>query len=336
MKPKTILLTGGCGFAGSHFVEGILKETDWEIVILDGLNYAGDPNRLTSMSNWEKDKHRVKFIWWDLRSEIPFSIEKEIGEVDYVLHLAAETHVDRSIADPKKFIIVNVLGTYHLLDYLKLHPNIKKFIYFSTDEVFGPIINGTFKEDARHAPGNPYAATKAAAEDICLSFANTYKLPIIITNTMNLYGERQHPEKFIPLVIRKVLNGETVTIHADSTKTKAGIRYYIHCRNAWKAVQFILEKTDEFIEVKNPSKGRFNIVGEKEMDNLSLAQFIANVMGKPLKYELVDFHSSRPGHDLRYGLNGEKLKSLGFTFPVSFEESLTKTINWTLAHRNWL
>ena len=332
---KRILITGACGFAGHHFVEGILKETDWEIIILDGLNYAGDPNRLTNMGVWEQQKHRVKFIWWDLRSEIPFSIEKEIGEVDYILHMAAETHVDRSITNPKAFILTNILGTYHLLDYIKIHP-VKKFIYFSTDEVYGPIAEGAFKEDARHAPGNPYAATKAAAEDLCLSFANTYKLPIIITNTMNLYGERQHPEKFIPLVIRKILSGEVVTIHADPTKTKAGIRFYIHCRNAWKAIQFILEETNEFIDVKKPSQGRFNIVGEKEIDNLSLAQFIASVIGKPLVYEMTDFHSSRPGHDLRYGLDGTKLKNLGFKFPKTFEESLTNTINWTLTHRDWL
>jgi dTDP-glucose 4,6-dehydratase len=330
-----LLLTGGTGFCGHHFVEAILKETDWDIVILDGLNYAGDPNRLMDIDVWEQQKHRVKLVWWDLRSEIPFSIEKEIGEVDYVVHLAAETHVDRSITNPKQFILTNILGTYHLLDYIKLHP-VKKFIYFSTDEVFGPIAEGTWKEDARHAPGNPYAATKAAAEDICLSFANTYKLPIIITNTMNLYGQRQHPEKFIPLVIRKVLNGEMVTIHADPTKTKAGIRFYLHCRNAWKAIQFILEKTDEFISVKNPTQGRFNIVGEKEIDNLALAKFIADTVGKSLNYELVDFHSSRPGHDLRYGLDGSKLKNLGFTYPKTFEESLKDTINWSLKNRKWL
>ena len=330
-----ILITGGTGFAGHHFIEGILKETDWEIVVLDGLNYAGDPNRLTNTGIWKKEKHRVKFVWWDLRSEIPFSIEKAIGEVDYVIHMAAETHVDRSITDPKPFIMTNVLGTYHLLDYIKIHP-VKKFIYFSTDEVYGPIAEGTFKEDARHAPGNPYSATKAAAEDLCLSFANTYKLPIIITNTMNLFGERQHPEKFIPLVIRKVLNGETVTIHADPTKTKAGIRFYLHCRNAWRATRFILEKTNEFISVKNPAQGRFNVVGEKEIDNLTLAQFIAKVVGKPLAYEMTDFHSSRPGHDLRYGLDGSKLKSLGFEFPKTFEQSLTNTINWSITHRDWI
>lgn len=330
-----ILITGGAGFIGHHFIEAILKETDWEVVILDGLNYAANPNRLTNISNWCAEKHRVKFIWWDLRSEINFSIEKEIGEVDYVVHLAAESHVDRSITDPKKFILANILGTYHLLDFIKLHP-VKKFIYFSTDEVYGPITKGAFKEDARHAPGNPYSATKAAAEDICLAFANTYNLPIIITNTMNVFGERQHPEKFIPMVIRKVLNGELITIHSNKEKTKAGSRFYIHARNAWKAIQFILENTDEFIEVKNPSKGRFNIVGEKEVDNLELAQFISNIVGKPLVFEMVDFHSSRPGHDLRYGLDGTKLKSFGFTYPKSFEESLTKTINWQLEHRDWL
>jgi dTDP-glucose 4,6-dehydratase len=330
-----ILITGGTGFAGHHFIEGILKETDWEVVILDGLNYAGDPNRLTSMSNWERDKHRVKFIWWDLRSEIPFSIEKEKGEVDYIVHLAAETHVDRSITNPKPFILTNILGTYHLLDYIKLHP-VKKFIYFSTDEVFGPIAEGGWKEDARHAPGNPYSATKAGAEDLCLAFANTYKLPIIITNTMNLFGERQHPEKFIPLVIRKTLKGEKVTIHSDPSKIQAGIRFYIHCRNAWKAIQFILESTNEFIDVKNSAQGRFNVVGEKEIDNLTLARFVADTVGKPLNYEMVNWHESRPGHDLRYGLNGEKLANLGFKFPSTFEKSLTKTINWTLSHREWL
>jgi dTDP-glucose 4,6-dehydratase len=287
------------------------------------------------MDIWEKEKHRVKFVWWDIRSEINFSIEKEIGDIDYVIHLAAESHVDRSIQNPKPFIMTNILGTYHLLDYIKVKP-VKKFIYFSTDEVYGPIMEGGWKEDARHAPGNPYSATKAAAEDLCLAMANTYGLPIIITNTMNVFGERQHPEKFIPLCIRKILNGETITIHSNKDKTKAGSRYYIHARNALKAILFILNNTNEFLDVKNPSKGRFNVVGEKEVDNLELAKFIADVVGKPLSYEMVDFHSSRPGHDLRYGLDGTKLKSLGFEYPTTFEQSLTNTINWQLNHRNWL
>jgi len=335
MQKTRILLTGGTGFIGAHFVEAILKNTNWEIVLLEGLNYAANPGRLEG-GYWEENKYRVKFVYWDLRSEFNYYIEEQIGEVDYVVHLAAESHVDHSIKDPKRFALTNIIGTINLMDWARLHCP-KKFIYFSTDEVYGPIMEGGWKEDSRHAPGNPYAAAKAGAEDMCLAYANTYKLPIVITNTMNVFGERQHPEKFIPLVIRKVLAGEEVVIHSDPTKTKAGSRFYIHARNAWEAIRFILEKTDETIDVKDPSKGRFNVVGDREVDNLTLAQFIADTIGKELIYSMVDFHSSRPGHDLRYGLDGTKMKSLGFTYPKSFEETLKKTINWTTAHKDkWL
>lgn len=331
-----LLLTGGCGFVGSHLVEHFLKNTDWEIVILDCINYAGNINRLTDMGPWEKEGHRVKFVWHDLRSPINEQIKKSIGEVDYILHMAAESHVDNSIADPMKFVMSNVVGTGNMLQFARELPNLKRFIYFSTDEVFGPISEGTHKEDQRHAPGNPYSATKAGAEDLCLAFANTYKLPIVITNTMNIIGERQHPEKFVPLVIKKVLNGEKVQIHSTPDLSKAGIRFYLHARNAAAAILYILQNTTENIEVKKPSQGRFNIVGEKEIDNLTFAQIIASVIGKPLVYEMINFHESRPGHDLRYGLDGTKLKNLGFEFPRSFEQSLEKTIKWTLENPKWL
>lgn len=330
-----ILITGATGFIGHHFVEAILKTTDWEIVMLDGLTYAGNPTRLREISIWEQEKHRTKFVWWDLKSPLTFSTEKEIGEVDYVIHLAAESSVDRSIKDPMTAVLGNIVGTANLLDWARLHP-VKKFIYFSTDEVYGPIDKGTWKETARHAPGNPYSATKAAAEDLCLAYANTYKLPIVITNTMNVMGERQHPEKYIPLVIKKVLAGEELTIHANPDRTKAGSRFYIHARNAFEAIKFIIGNTNETISVKEPSKGRYNIVGDEEVDNLTLAQKIANILEKELKYEMVDFHSSRPGHDIRYGLDGSKLKSLGFDYPKSFDETLTRTVEWYLEHKEWL
>lgn len=335
MSNTRILLTGSTGFIGSHFVEAILRETDWEIVMLDGLTYAGNPTRLKEIDVWEREKHRTKFVWWDLKSPLTFSTEKEIGEVDYVVHLAAESSVDKSIKDPAGCVLGNVMGTVNLLDWSRLHP-VKKFIYFSTDEVYGPIDEGTWKEESRHAPGNPYSASKAAAEDICLAYANTYKLPIVITNTMNVMGERQHPEKYIPMVIKKILNGETVTIHANPEKTKAGSRFYIHARNAFKAIKFILESTNETVKVKNPSEGRFNIVGDEEIDNLTLAQKIAGIIGKDLKYEMVDFHSSRPGHDTRYGLDGSKLKSLGFNYPKTFDETLKNVVEWYLLHKEWL
>jgi dTDP-glucose 4,6-dehydratase len=145
---------------------------------------------------------------------------------------------------------------------------------------------------------------------------------------MNVFGERQHYEKFIPMIIRKVLDGGMVTIHSDPTKTISGSRFYIHARNVANAVMFLLDKGE--------IRDKYNVVGEKEVSNLEMAQFIAKVIGKELKYEMVDFHSSRPGHDLRYALDGTKMKQMGWNIPINFEDSLTKTVNWTLANKKWI
>lgn len=326
---KTILITGGCGFVGHHLIEGVLKKTDWQIIIIDRLDISGNLKRLTDMEIWEEQKHRVKFIWWDLKAEINNPVKKEIGEVDYIWHLAASSHVDRSIKDPMLFVMDNVVGTCNLLNFTRTLENLKQFIYFSTDEVFGPAPEGVFyKEWDRYKSGNPYAATKAGAEELCIAYENTYKLPIIITHTMNVCGERQHSEKLIPLCIKKILKGEKVLIHADETKTKSGSRKWIHARNVCSALLFLIEK--------GKSGDKYNIVGEKEVSNLEMARFVARVIGKELRYEMVDFHSSRPGHDLRYSLDGTKMKDMGWELPKTFEQSLEKTINWTLKHQEWL
>lgn len=324
-----VLITGGAGFIGHHCIEGVLKKTDWQIVIIDRLDISGNTKRLTDIEIWEKEKHRVKFIWWDLKSEINPQIKKEIGEVDYIWHLAASSHVDRSISDPLSFVMDNVVGTCNLLNYARTLSNLKLFINFGTDEIFGPAPEGVFyKEWDRYKSGNPYSATKAGAEELCIAFANTYKIPIICTHTMNVFGERQHPEKFIPLVIKKVLSGEKVLIHADKTRTKSGARMWIHARNVCKALLFLTEK--------GKIGEKYNIVGEKEVSNLEMAQFIAKIVGKELKYEMVDFHSSRPGHDLRYALDGIKMKNMGWQLPKTFEQSFEKTIKWTLENKKWL
>ena len=325
-----VLITGMTGFIAHHIVEDILKNTDWEIVGLDRLDLSGTFHRLTHIKSWEKEKHRVSFAFHDLKAPINQFVANRLGKVDVILHLAASTHVDRSIDNPMEFVLDNVVGTVNLLDYARAHP-VKQFLYFSTDEVFGPAPEGVaYKEWDRYNSGNPYAASKAGGEEMCLSYANTYKLPVFITHTMNVFGERQHPEKFIPMVIRKVLNGEQVTIHANKEKTKAGSRFYIHCRNVAVAVRFLLEKAE--------TGEKYNVVGEKEGDNLELAQFIAGVVGKPLKYEMVDFHSSRPGHDLRYALDGSKLAGMGWAPPKTFEQNMKKTVEWYLApeNREWL
>jgi len=322
-----VLITGGCGFIGSHFVEHFLKNTDWEIVVLDRLNYASlGFDRLRDIKAFN-DK-RVLILTADFTKPITDGLKKEIGRVDYILHLGGETHVDNSIKNPEPFVMSNVVGTMRMLD-LARSLDIKWFNFFSTDEVMGPAPEGVFyKEWDRYNSANPYAATKAGAEELCLAYANTYKVPLFITHTMNCFGERQHPEKFIPMTIKKVLDGETVFIHSDPTKTKSGSRFYIHCRNVASAVHFLLEKAQQ--------RDKYNIVGEKEMTNLEVAQFIADVIGKPLKYEMIDFHSSRPGHDLRYALDGSKMKSMGWELPKNFEESLEKTIKWYLNNPRWL
>jgi dTDP-glucose 4,6-dehydratase len=329
MKQKNkVLITGGAGFIGSHLVEGLLKKTNWEIVILDRLDLSGNLERLRDIEIWEKEKSRVKFVWWDLKSEINNYTKKVIGKVDYIWHLAASSHVDRSIENPLLFVMDNVVGTCNILNFARQIKNLKLFINFNTDECFGPAKKGVYyKETNRHNPTNPYSASKVGQWALGVAFENCYKVPIINTYTMNVFGERQHPEKFIPMVIKKTLAGKKVTIHADKSKTTAGQRHYIHARNVCSALLFLTEK-------KYTGYDEFNIVGEKEVNNLFLAKFIAKTIGKELKYEMTDFHSSRPGHDLRYALNGEKLKKIGFKYPKTFEESLRNTIKWTANPKN--
>ena len=324
-----IIVTGGCGFIGHHFVEHIFNNTDWEIIIIDKLSYASKGlDRLRDTQTLVDD--RIKIFTNDIVNPIPYGIVREIGpDVDYIVHMAAETHVDNSIQNPKLFLDNNIQSTLNMLEYARTIPNLKMFFYFSTDEVFGPALNDTlFKEWDRHKPTNPYSASKSAAEQICIAYENTYKTPLLIVNVMNAFGERQHIEKYIPLCIKKILNNEKIYIHSYPDKKSSGTRFYIHGRNIAAAVLFL---------IKNGTIGeKYNISGEKEVSNLEMAQLIAKIMNKPLDYEMVDFHSSRPGHDLRYGLDGTKLFAMGFELPVNFEESLAKMVKWTLENPQWL
>ena len=324
-----IIITGGCGFIGHHFVEHIYKNTDWEIIIFDKLTYASMGfSRLRDTDTL--DSKRVKVFCYDLVNPISEGLKKEIGnDIDYIVHMAAETHVDNSIKEPELFINNNINSTVKLLEYAKTLKNLKIFFYFSTDEVFGPALGDTlYKEDDRHRPTNPYSASKSAAEQICVAYENTYKIPLMVVNVMNAFGERQHVEKFIPLCIKRILNNQKIYIHSYPNKEKSGTRFYIHARNIASAVLFL---------IKNGKIGdKYNITGEKEVSNLEMAQSIAKIIGKELNYEMVDFHSERPGHDLRYGLDGSKLINLGWKLPLNFEESLTKTVKWTLENQKWL
>jgi dTDP-glucose 4,6-dehydratase len=340
------LITGGAGFIGHHVAAHFLHNTEWDLVFLDRLDLSGNLNRLQELifSDHPEWRKRCKWIFHDLKAPMNPQLIAQVGPVDFVFHMAASTHVDRSITHPLEFVYDNVVGTANLLEYCRAVQPREKIVYFSTDEVFGPAspksdpVSGgdgkyprtqwDYREWDRYRSANPYAATKAGGEELCIAYHNTYGLPILITHCMNVFGERQSPEKFIPMTVKRTRDQELVIVHADKTKTKAGSRYYIHARNVADAVLTVVDK--------GSPGDKYNIVGEKEMDNLELAKLIAGYVGKPLLYEMVDFHSSRPGHDLRYSLDGAKLATMGWKPPVSFEESMERVVKWTLDNPRWL
>ena len=334
---KTILITGGAGFIAHHVIEKILNETDWNIVTLDRLDFSGNLNRLMEVVGYAH-QGRVKVVHHDLKAELNPQIRSLVGKVDYIAHLAAGSHVDRSIDYPMEFILDNVMGTANILEFARTQDNLERFIYFSTDEIFGPAPGGVkYKENDRYNSTNPYSASKAGGEELVVAYENTYKLPAIITHTMNVFGERQHPEKYIPMCIKRARDGEVITIHSNAEKTKAGSRHYIHAKDVADALMFLLPYDVSGLE--NDFGGakcqKFNIVGATELDNLALARMIADIQGKTLKYEMVDFHSQRPGHDLRYALDGTKMKNMGWE-PQPVKQRLEEVVNWTLNNERWL
>ena len=341
MVMKKVLITGGAGFIAHHIIAHILKNTDWEIVTLDRLDISGNLNRLHEILNQLsiQEKRRLKIVFHDLKAEINSQISSQIGKPDIILHLAAASHVDRSIVYPMEFVQDNVIGTVNLLDFSRTLKNLERFVYFSTDEIFGNAPTGvSYKEYDRYNSTNPYSASKAAAEEFCVAYENTYKLPIYITHTMNVFGERQHPEKFIPMVIQRVRDAQKVFVHSNEEKTKAGSRHYIHAEDVADGLMFILNLKNykHKGDFGNASCPKFNLVGPEEIDNLSLAQSIAKIQSKELIYELIDNHSSRPGHDLRYSLSPELLKTLGWEPKIKLSIRIEEVVNWSLKNKHWL
>ncbi len=329
MKTKHILITGGAGFVGHHIILYYLKNTNYKITSLDRLDFSGSYKRIDQIigenKNWAK---RLRIVWHDLKANINPIVAKQINNPDIILHIAAASHVDRSIEDPMSFVMDNIVGTVNILDYAKKLKKLSKFLYFSTDEVFGPAPNKIkFKENDRYNSGNPYAASKAGAEEMCMAYQNTFNIPIIITHTMNVIGERQHPEKYLPKIISCIQSKKILNIHSNKSRTKPGSRFYIHAQDVADAINFILNN--------GKVNQKYNIVGPKEIDNLKLARIISNHIGKKLKYKLVDFHSSRPGHDLRYALNGKKLEAMGWKPQKNIEKRIKETVSWTIKNKEW-
>lgn len=336
MKSK-ILITGASGFIGSHFLEHVLTNTNWDVTCIASWKHKGEPERILEVlrgnRNWKK---RVRVITHDL--EMPFTekTKTQIAYNDYMVNFASESHVDRSIETPVPFIQNNVNVVLTMLE-LAREKKPKKFVQISTDEVYGAAPDGiNHTEWSSIIPSNPYSASKACQEAIAISYWRTYDVPLIITNTMNNFGEMQDSEKYMARAIRMIQKGETLTVHGR--KGDIGSRYYLHARDHADAVLFLLKAKIpakyKYGEVMQPD--RYNVVGNVELNNLEVGQKIAIFLKKRLKYKLTDFHKTRPGHDRRYALDGGKMEKLGWYAPYGFDESLKKYINWTLKHPNWL
>jgi dTDP-glucose 4,6-dehydratase len=340
---KRILLTGASGFVGSHVLRHLLVNTNWEIVCPVTFRHKGNSDRIASSLEGNDEWHRrVHVVMCDLSNPLSSTTKKRFGRVTEIWNVASESHVDRSIEAPGPFIQNNVRLMTEILDYardLYERGDLSLFLQMSTDEVYGPAPYGY-----RHVewdtimPSNPYSASKAAQEAICFSYWRTYDLPIVITNTMNIIGEMQDPEKFVPMTIKKLLAGEPMTVHV-SPSGESGSRFYLHARNladAWLYLSQGFEVVDTNVYPINDRPDRYHIVGEREVSNVEMVKMIANILGVEPRMELVNFHESRPGHDLRYALDGEKMADWGWQMPIPLEESLRKTVEWYVEHPEWL
>lgn len=335
-----VLLTGAGGFIGHHVLEHFITNADWDIVATDSFRHRGKTDRIAQVLGVHPDQSsRVDVITHDLT--VPFSSQaaKRIAGpdgVDFIVAIASESHVDRSISYPVPFVRNNVDVILNTLELARdLQP--KMVLIVSTDEVYGPVSPGQSpcKEWDPILPSNPYSASKAAQEAIAVSYWRTYGVPVVITNLTNIFGERQDKEKFLPLVISKVLSGGTLGIHG--TEQNMGSRYYLHARNAASAWLFLLMMISppKFPSASRPA--RYNIAPLEAVSNLAFAQEIAGYLGKPLNYRFTGFNiKTRPGHDPHYGLDPGRLTSLGWKPPVDFHQSLERTVRWTVNHPEWL
>lgn len=310
-----LLVTGGAGFIGSEFVRQAVKK-GFEVVVVDKLNYAGDIKRI------EEVLHKIKFYKVDIcnfkkLSEV-FSVEKP----KVVVHFAAETHVDRSLLNPRGFLRTNIEGTHNLLELSKKHI-IEKFINIITDEVYGDIEEGSFTEESPLKPNSPYAVSKAAQDMLGRAYRRTYGIPVITVRPSNNYGPWQYPEKLIPLVILKALKNEPIPIYG----TGLNVREWLYVEDCAEGIFEVLEK-GKIGEIYNLGSGI-------EKTNIEVVKTILSILRKP--EDLITYVKDRPGHDYRYSMCSEKInKEIGWKAKISFEEGIRKTVEWYLAHQDWL
>ncbi len=312
---KQYLITGGAGFIGSNYIHYLFeKHPDVQVVNLDKLTYAGNLENLTKIEK----KSNYKFVKGDICDET--LVGDLMKDVDFVVNFAAESHVDRSIGSPDDFIKTDIYGTFVLLENARKY-GIKKFIQISTDEVYGSIEKGSFKETDPLMPSSPYSASKSGADRLAYSYYVTYNLPVIVTRCSNNYGPFQYPEKLIPLFVTNAIENKKLPIYGDGKNIRDWIYVMDHC----DAIDFIMN---------NGADGEtYNIGGKNERNNLEITELILKGLEKPKK--LMTYVKDRPGHDRRYSLDCAKLSQLGWNPLYFFDEAMTLTIEWYKNNREW-
>jgi dTDP-glucose 4,6-dehydratase len=314
-----LLVTGGAGFIGSNFIRLTLNDTDWDIINFDKLTYAGNLENLADI----KDNPRYSFVREDIADA------KQVEEIfkqqnfNAVINFAAESHVDRSIQDASPFIITNIMGTQILLDASRKY-NVEKFVQVSTDEVYGSLNmdDPEFTEETPLAPNSPYSASKASADLLCRAYYKTYGLPVVVTRCSNNFGPYQFPEKLIPLVITNAIENKPIPVYGNGMNVRDWIYVLDHCQGLKLAIE------------KGVPGDIYNIGGGTEVQNLIIVKKILQILGKP--ETLITYVTDRPGHDMRYAINPQKMQNkLGWKPSFNFNESLANIVEWYIQNKPW-
>lgn len=334
-KPMNLLVTGGAGFIGSHLIRQIIDRPEIDkLVNLDCLTYAGHPENLRLI---EKNPKYV-FAKVDLRDKPAVCDAVRSHDITHVIHLAAESHVDRSISGPDDFITTNVLGTFHLLEACRAHwlsassPDRCRFLHVSTDEVFGSVESGAvFTEHSPYAPNSPYSASKASADHLVRAYHHTYGLPVLTSRCSNNYGPYQYPEKLIPVVIQSLLARKPVPVYGDGLQRRDWLHVRDHADALWQLLG------------RGCPGQTYNISGHNEWTNLSLVERICDLVDEMVpeaggsSRQLITFVADRPGHDRRYAIDDSKIRQeLGWTPACPFEQGIRETVRWYIEHQDWL
>ena len=330
---KTILITGGAGFIGSHVVRRFVKKyPHYHIINLDKLTYAGNLANLKDIEN----EPNYEFVKEDITDAEGMNTVFQKYSIDGVIHLAAESHVDRSISNPMEFIFTNIVGTVNLLNAARLswkeNTEQKRFYHISTDEVYGSLgETGHFTETTAYDPRSPYSASKASSDHLVRAYFHTYKLPVVISNCSNNYGSFQFPEKLIPLSINNIRNNKPIPIYGKGEN----IRDWLFVEDHARAIDLIFHE--------GKSGETYNIGGNNEWTNISLIRELCKIMDRKLNRpqgtsaQLITFVKDRAGHDLRYAIDSSKFqRELGWKPSLQFEEGLEKTVDWYLANEEWM